>query len=113
MGLIQAGGIALDDVSVLKGDEGIAELIGSLPCANTLGEFLRRFRNKTIYNLGKITLETGSKVIRACQLKQVILYMDSFFLESQKEGVLMNYEGLYEYSPGALTVAVYKITLDG
>ncbi|SRR5258708_1569291 len=113
MGLIQAGGIALDDVSLLKGDEGISELMGDLPCANTLGEFLRRFRNRTIYHLGKITLETGTKVIRACQLKQVILDMDSFFLESQKDGVLMNYDGLCGYNPVALTCAELKMPLAG
>src|ERR1035437_4669841 len=38
MGLIQAGGVALDDISLLQGDEGLRELRGGVPASNTLGE---------------------------------------------------------------------------
>ena len=41
MGLLQAGGVALDDVSLLQGDAGMIELLGALPAANTIGEYLR------------------------------------------------------------------------
>ena len=40
MGLLQSGGKALDDVSILRGDEGLHELLGEVPAANTLGEYL-------------------------------------------------------------------------
>ena len=50
MGLLQAGGVALDDVSLLRGDEGL-ELLGGMPAANTMGDFLRRFGNRTIYTI--------------------------------------------------------------
>lgn len=113
MGLLQAGGVALDDVSLLKGDEGLKELMGEIPAANTLGEFLRRFGNRTIYGLGKIGLETGVKVIRACGLKKVTLDVDAFFLESQKAEVLMNYEGLWGYNPVAVTCAELKMPMAG
>ena len=90
MGLLQAGGVALEDVSLLKGDEGMRALMGEIPAANTLGEFLRRFGHRTIYGIGKIVLETGIKVIRACGLKRVTLDVDAFFLESQKTEARMN-----------------------
>src|ERR1700687_1059364 len=41
MGILQAGGKALDDVRLLAGDEGLWVLLGAVPAANTLGEFLR------------------------------------------------------------------------
>ncbi|MFH1619181.1 MAG: hypothetical protein ABIG11_04685, partial [bacterium] len=81
MGLIQSGGEALDDVSLLNGDEGLSELWGNIPAANTLGEWLRRFNGKTVYLIGKIQLETAVKVIRSCGLKQLTVDVDSFFLE--------------------------------
>lgn len=113
MGMLQSGGRALDDIGVLSGDEGLKEMMGALPAANTLGEFLRRFTNSTIYRLGKIQLETAVKVIKACGLKSVIVDVDAFFLESQKSDAAMNYEGLYGYNPVAVTCAELKMPLAG
>ena len=113
MGLLQAGGVALDDVSLLRGDEGMLELLGQLPAANTLGEFLRRFSGTTVYRLGLIQLVTAAKVIRGCKLKEVTLDIDSFFLESQKSDVEMNYEGLWGYNPVAVTCAELKMPMMG
>jgi hypothetical protein len=81
--------------------------------ANTTGEFLRRFCNRTIWGLGKIVLETGVKIIRACGIKCVTLDVDAFFLESQKAEVQMNYEGLWGYNPVAVTCAELKMPLAG
>ena len=53
MGLLQAGGIALDDVSLLRGDAGMSGLLGDLPAANTLGEYLRRYSGTTVYRSQK------------------------------------------------------------
>src|ERR1035437_4105243 len=83
MGLLQAGGVALDDVSLLRGDEGLLELLGELPAANTLGEYLRRFSGTTVRRLGAIQLGTAAKVIRGCKMKAVTLDVDALFLESQ------------------------------
>jgi hypothetical protein len=113
MGSIQSGGVALDDVSLLKGDEGMKVLLGDLPAANTLGEFLRRFGHATVMGLGKVLLATAVKVIHACGLKSLILDIDAFFLESQKAGVEMNYEGLEGYNPVAMTCAELKMPLAG
>ena len=113
MGLLQAGGIALDDVSLLRGDEGMLELLGEFPAANTLGEYLRRYSGTTVYRLGQIQLEAAAKVIRGCKMKAVTLDMDAFFLESQKSAVEMNYEGLWGYNPVAVTCAELKMPMAG
>src|SRR3989338_11366808 len=42
MGLLQVGGVALDDIELLRGDAGLRMLVKDIPAANTLGEFLRR-----------------------------------------------------------------------
>jgi len=68
MGLIQSGGEALDDVSMLKGDDGLGELWGKIPASNTLGEWLRRYGCKTVHQLGRIQLGTAVKVVRACDI---------------------------------------------
>lgn len=113
MGLLQAGGVALDDIGLLAGDEGLKELLGAFPAANTLGEFLRRFGNSAIYRLGKIQLETAIQVIKASGLKSVIVDADAFFLESQKSESKMNYEGFFGYNPVAVTCAELKMPLAG
>jgi hypothetical protein len=113
MGLIQSGGEALDDVSLLKGDEGLGELWGGLPAANTLGEWLRRYGCKTVHQLGRIQLGTAAKVVRASKLSRVTLDVDSFFLESQKSDVEMNYEGLWGYNPVAVTCSELKMPMAG
>ncbi|MFH1724494.1 MAG: IS1380 family transposase [Elusimicrobiota bacterium] len=113
MGLIQSGGIALDDVSLLRGDEGMRSLLGEMPAANTLGEWLRRFSRKTLCRLGKIQLRAAALVIRACGLKSAILDVDAFFVESQKSEVEMNYEGQWGYNPVAVTCAELKMPMAG
>lgn len=113
MGLIQSGGVALDDVDILRGDGGLRSLLGDMPAANTLGEWLRRFNRRTLWLLGKIQLRLATKVIRACGLLSVILDVDSFFLESQKSEVAMNYDGLWGYNPVAVTCAELKMPLAG
>lgn len=113
MGLLQAGGVALDDVSLLRGDEGMLELLGELPAANTLGEYLRRYSATTVHRLGQIQLGAAVEVIRRCKMKAVTLDVDSFFLESQKSDVEMNYEGLWGYNPVAVTCAELKMPMAG
>ena len=81
MGMIQSGGVALDDVRVLQGDEGLRDLLGDLPASNTLGEWLRRFSRSMVARLGKIQLATAKKVIAACGLRSIIVDVDAFFLD--------------------------------
>lgn len=113
MGLLQSGGVALDDVSLLRNDEGLRCLLGDMPAANTLGESLRRFTDRSLWMLGEIQLWLAVKVIGVCQLKNVILDIDSFFLDSQKSEVEMNYEGKRGYNPVAVTCAELKMPMAG
>ncbi len=113
MGLIESGGVSLDDVELLRGDAGLRSLWGAMPAANTLGEWLRRFDRKTVWLLGKIQLWAAVKVIRACGLKSIILDVDAFFLESQKSEVELNYDGLWGYNPVAVTCAELKMPMAG
>ena len=48
MGLIQSGGTTLDELDVLRGDEGINALLKEIPAPNTAGDFLRRFEHRAI-----------------------------------------------------------------
>lgn len=113
MGMLQSGGVALDDVRILQGDEGLRDLLGDLPASNTLGEWLRRFSRGMVARLGKIQLATAKKVIAACGLRSIIVDVDAFFLESQKSDVAMNYEGLWGYNPVAVSCAELKMPLAG
>lgn len=113
MGLIQSGGRALDDVSLLKGDAGLMGLLGAMPASNTLGEWLRRFGSKGVCRLGRIQLACAAKVVHALKLKAVTLDVDAFFLESQKSDVEMNYEGKWGYNPIAVTLAELKMPMAG
>ena len=113
MGLIQAGGIALDDISLLQGDEGLRALLGDFPASNTLGEVLRRFSGTAVYRLGEIGFQTAVKLIRAKALKQVTVDIDAFMVESQKEAVQMNYEGEWGYEPVMASCGELKLPLAG
>jgi len=113
MGLIQAGGEALDDVSHLSQDAGLQQVFGAMPAANTLGQYLKRFTKGMVCRLGWIQLRLAVKVIRLCKLKRVTLDVDAFFVESQKDGVLMNYEGLLGYCPMMVTCAELGMPMAG
>lgn len=113
MGLITAGGEALDDVKHLSQDAGLQVLFGRMPAANTLGQFLQRFGKVQLCRLGWIQLKFAVKFIRLCGLKRITLDIDAFFVESQKDGVLMNYEGLKGYCPVMVTCAELMMPLVG
>jgi hypothetical protein len=113
MGLIQAGGVALDDIALLQGDEGLRGLLGDFTASNTLGEVLRRFSQTAVYRLAEVGFKTAVKVIRAKALKQVTVDIDAFMLESQKEEVRMNYDGLWGYEPVMASCGELKLPLAG
>ena len=113
MGILQAGGNALDDVRLLSGDEGLRVLWGAIPAANTLGEFLRRFTATLVYRLGALVLATGIQVIKRLDLKGITVDVDAFMLESQKDGVKMNYDGLWGFEPVMASCAELKMPLAG
>jgi len=113
MGMLASGGVALDDERLLSGDGGMQSLLGSMPAANTQGEFLRRFTSALLYRLGQRVLTVGVRIINALGLNQVTLDVDAFFIDSQKDGVTMNYEGRRGYCPVMVTCAELKMPLAG
>ena len=113
MGLIQAGGVALDDISLLQGYEGLRALLGNFPASNTLGEVLRRFSGTAVYRLAEVGFKTAIKVIRAKGLKRVTVDIDAYMVESQKEDVQMNYEGERGYEPVMASCGELKMPLAG
>lgn len=113
MGILQAGGRALDDVRLLSGDEGLRVLLGMFPAANTLGEFLRRFTATLIYRLGALVLATAIQMIQRLGFKRITVDIDAFMLESQKDGVQMNYDGLWGFEPVMCSCAELKMPLAG
>jgi len=113
MGILQAGGNALDDVRLLAGDEGLRVLWGAIPAANTLGEFLRHFTGTLVYRLGALVLATGIQGIKRIGFKSITIDIDAFMLESQKEGVLMNYDGLKGFEPVVCSCAELRMPLAG
>jgi hypothetical protein len=84
-----------------------------MTAANTQGEFLRRFTEAMLYRLGRIVWMAGMKVINALNLEQVTLDIDAFFIDSQKDGVLMNHEGRRGYCPVMVTCGELKMPLAG
>ena len=91
MGILQAGGNALDDVRLLSGDEGLRVLLGEeIPAANTLGEFLRRFTATLVYRLGALVLATAIQVIKRLGMKRVTVDIDAFMLESDRKSTRLN-----------------------
>jgi len=113
MGIMQSGGDSLEDVRELDGDEGIRALIGETPAANTIGEFLRRFENRTLHGFGRIVLASGVKVIDVMKFKTITLDVDAFTLESQKSSAAMNYKGEVGFTPIAVSCAELKMPLAG
>lgn len=113
MGMIQAGGCALDDLEVLRGDKGLRVLLGEISAPNTAGDFLRKYENRDIYGMGMVTLETAVIVIRAMKLKRITLDVDAFTIESQKEIASVNYDGDLGFTPVCVTVAELKMPVAG
>jgi hypothetical protein len=113
MGLIHAGGVALDDIELLRGDEGLKQILPGIPAANTVGEFLRRFVNRTLYGLGRIVVNAAVVVIRAVGLKAVTLDIDAYTLESQKRNAEMNYKGEWGFTPVMVSCAELKMPMAG
>ena len=113
MGLLQSGGVALDDIEMLRRDEGWRRLVTVIPAANTLGEFLRRFKNRTLWKLGRIVLNTAVFVIRSVKLKEVTLDVDAFTVESQKANAAWNYDGELGFTPILVSCGELKMPMTG
>jgi hypothetical protein len=95
---LAVGGETLDDTRLLRGDAALRSLaLPSIPCANTLGDFLRRFGNRSLYRLGEAVAAQALLNLRPGQ--EVTLDIDSSLIESDKALAKMTYKGFTGYNP--------------
>jgi len=98
------GGSCLLDLNVLRGDTGLAELLGvrSLMAPTTAGEFLRQFTLGKLCDLRRINRLAAQRV-RAWQTSdRVTIDLDASLYEQcskRKQGSRMNYKGEVGYYP--------------
>ncbi len=95
---IIAGGERLDDTRLLKNDAAVSELrITSVPSANTIGVFLKRFSHRTIAALARAALVPAAFTLK--QLKTATIDIDSSLIESDKENAAFTYKKFSGYNP--------------
>ena len=98
------GGDCLRDLNVLRGDAGLAELIGvrALLAPTTAGEFLRQFTMGDLCDLRRM-LHLAAERVRPLQKgARVTIDLDASLYEQcsrDKEGSRMNYKGEVGYYP--------------
>ena len=110
-----AGGRDLDDVERLKHDAGLSDLLENsmFPCANTLGEFLRRFDQSSIWKLGEINAGLVRTLIAQRKLSRMTLDLDATLIESYKQEAHKAYNGVYGYDPLLLWIPELNVFLSG
>ena len=95
---LTAGGDGLDDTRILAGDEGLGQLVfPGMPKPNSLGEFLRRFGQRSILRLGEVA--TGLAVRSLKPGQTITLDLDSSVIESDKAQAKRAYTGVDGYNP--------------
>lgn len=93
-----SGGKTLEDVRILRSDPGLSQLcLPELPAANSLGDFLRRFKHRSIYRLSEAV--TRQALLNIEPGKALTLDIDSSLIESNKEDALRMYNGSSGYNP--------------
>lgn len=109
---LAAGGETLDDTRLLRGDTALRSLaLPSLPCANTIGEFLRRFNNRGIYRLGEVV--SAQALLNLQPGQDLTLDIDSSLIESDKAEAKMTYKGFTGYNPLLAWLAGPDVFLGG
>lgn len=109
---LAAGGETLDDTRLLRGDTALCSLaLPALPAANTLGDFLRRFDNRSLYRLGEVVAAQALCNVKPGQ--DLTLDIDSSIIESDKEAARMTYKGVTGYNPLLAWLAGPDVFLGG
>lgn len=107
-----AGGEGLDDTRLLRSDPGLGQLtFPALPASNTLGDFLRRFGNRSLHRLGETVSAQALKNLVSGQT--VTLDIDSTLIESQKDAAKKTYKGFEGYNPTVAWLAEPDVFLGG
>lgn len=98
------GGSCLRDLDVLRGDEGIPQLLGveSVMAPTTAGEFLRDFTDRDLKALQSVYRILSERARQYQKKGRVTLDLDASLYEQcsvRKEGSRMNYKGEIGYYP--------------
>ena len=98
------GGDCLSDLDVLRGDAGVAELIGvaSILAPTTAGEFLRQFDMGDLEDLRRVNRRLQERVRPQQKSDRVTIDLDGSLYEqcsNSKQGSRMNYKGQVGYYP--------------
>ena len=98
------GGHCLLDLNVLRGDAGLAELLGvqALLAPTTAGEFLRQFGSGGVTDLRRLNRLAAARVRPWQTSDRVTIDLDASLYEQcsqRKQGSRMNYQGKVGYYP--------------
>lgn len=110
---LAAGGDALDDVELLRGDPGLKKILGPLAAPNSLGPFLRKFDRSALYGLSRLSSELALESLRRKNLSEITLDIDSTLIEANKELARKTFEGFPGYNPLLAWVAEANVWLSG
>lgn len=109
-----AGGEGLDDLRLLRGDEGLRELaLPDVPASNSAGEFLRRFTHRALYHTSQVNSRQVRRNLHRRGFKHLSLDIDSSLIESDKKGAARTYEGFEGYNPMLAWLAEANLFLAG
>lgn len=96
---LTAGGEGLDDTRVLRGDAGLKQMtLPAMPAANSFGDFLRRFDNRTVHRLGGANARLARQTLAEVR-GPLTVDLDSSLLEAHKQDALVTYKGFRGYNP--------------
>jgi hypothetical protein len=107
-----AGGEGLDDTRLLRSDPGLKQLaLPELPAANSFGEFLRRFGQRSVFKLGEVVTNEAVRQLKPGQT--VTLDIDSTLIESGKKEAKPTYKDFNGYNPVVAWLAEPGVFLGG
>jgi hypothetical protein len=94
------GGEGLDDTRLLGEDAGLRGwLWEDIPAPNSMGEFLRRFNQRTLARMGRINARQARRLLSLERYGELTLDIDSSLIESDKKEARRTYEGFDGYNP--------------
>jgi len=107
------GGTCLEDLELLRHDEGVLEALGArrIPDPTTAGDFCRRFTTDSIQTLLDVIDDTRLQVLAGqpdAFFERAIVDMDGTLVETTgqcKQGMDIAYDGTWGYHPLVLTLA--------
>lgn len=95
-----AGGEGLEDTRLLREDAGLQGwLWKDLPAPNRLGDFLRRFGQRTLSRLGRVNAKQVRRLLSRGGHGRVTLDIDSSLIEADKKEARKTYKGFDGYNP--------------